>query len=326
MNPSRRLLVLLIGAGFALGACAAQSGGDRRANGAGSKLPTSTVAADPSVFDYDAGAPLDATSVPAEGTDAAALEEITYTTFDGATVPALLALPTAGDGPFPCIVTEGGFGSDRHAVGFEDAVSRGFGVFSIDQRNAGDRGIEADLEAAGMDPDLLLDMLRGTVIDLRRGLDYLETRVECDPDRIGYLGFSFGGFIGSLLAGADERVQAPVLVVSGADWQLFIEESDALLTGIEYDPQAAAHAVEVLDPIDPKRWVGRISPRPVLMIWGNADEAIPPVVAKALHDAANEPKTVLEYDGGHALEDPDAQVKVFTAVNDWFDEHLGSRS
>jgi hypothetical protein len=59
--------------------------------------------------------------------------------------------------------------------------------------------------------------------------------------------------MGSLLAGVDQRVQATVLVVSGADWRLFIEKSDALLPGIETNPAAAEHAVEVLDRVDPKR-------------------------------------------------------------------------
>jgi fermentation-respiration switch protein FrsA (DUF1100 family) len=68
--------------------------------------------------------------------------------------------------------------------------------------------------------------------------------------------------------------------------------------------------------------VGRISPRPVMMVWGDEDTAIPPAVARALHHAANEPKTVLRFHGGHLLERLDEQARVFDAINTWLDAHL----
>ena len=127
----------------------------------------------------------------------------------------------------------------------EGFVALGFGVFSIDSRRSGDRGRPGELEEAGADPVALEAMLRGTVVDLRRGIDYLLHRGECHPRRIGYVGLSMGGFLGSMLAGVDERVAAPVLVVSGADWRVFLEGSDALLSGVEADAAALEHAVAV---------------------------------------------------------------------------------
>lgn len=325
-SPTRTVVALALAG--ALVACAGKAGSDARPRVNGSTppaAPATTLPVDSALFDYDASAPLEATSEHSDGTEHADVDLVSYVAHDGATVPGALALPKEGGAPFACIVAEGGVGSslDDNLTLVDDAAANGFGVFTIGQRNSAGRGTPAELDAAQNDPVLLAAMLRDTVIDLRRGLDYLQTREECDPERIGYVGLSFGGFLGSLLAGADERVQAPVLVVSGADWRTFIAESDALMAGLEYGgPDVVDAAVAALDPVDPKYWIGRISPRPVLMIYGTEDEAIPPVVARQLHAAANEPKTVLQFEGDHYLSEPDDYLRVRDGIYEWFVEHL----
>src|SRR5437773_1469191 len=56
-----------------------------------------------------------------------------------------------------------------------------------------------------------------TVVDLRRGVDYLETVPEVDAKRVGYYGVSMGGILGGIAAGLDSRFRAPALVVAGGD-------------------------------------------------------------------------------------------------------------
>ena len=48
--------------------------------------------------------------------------------------------------------------------------------------------------------------------DDRRTVDYLGTRPEVDPDRIGCVGLSVGGYRSALLAAVDERIRAAVAV------------------------------------------------------------------------------------------------------------------
>lgn len=50
------------------------------------------------------------------------------------------------------------------------------------------------------------------VWDDRRTIDYLQSRPEVDPERIGCVGLSVGGYRSALLAAADERVRAAVTV------------------------------------------------------------------------------------------------------------------
>jgi fermentation-respiration switch protein FrsA (DUF1100 family) len=58
-------------------------------------------------------------------------------------------------------------------------------------------------------------------------------------------------------------------------------------------------AVRTLQPFDVARWVARISPRPVMLVNGKKDPAVPVVDALNLAAAARDPKTVVIHDGGH---------------------------
>ena len=54
------------------------------------------------------------------------------------------------------------------------------------------------------------------IIDLRRAVDLLASRSDVDPERIAYLGVSYGGMMGGLLASIEDRLQAYVLIVGDA--------------------------------------------------------------------------------------------------------------
>ncbi len=112
-----------------------------------------------------------------------------------------------------------------------------------------------------------------------------------------------GGFMGSMLIGADTRIKAAVFLVSGADWRLWLSKSYVPLGGNLSGARLKA-AVRRLDPIDPKHWIGRAAGRPVFMAAGRLDDATPIASARALHRAARQPKQVLIYNGGHDMEEP----------------------
>lgn len=71
--------------------------------------------------------------------------------------------------------------------------------------------------------------------------------------------------------------------------------------------------------IAPEKWVGRISPRPVVVISALDDESIPRESVEALHRALGEPSEIIWMRGGHVLPDRDEIILritdlVFTRV------------
>mgnify|MGYP001245841777 CR=1 FL=1 len=65
---------------------------------------------------------------------------------------------------------------------------------------------------------------------------------------------------------------------------------------------------------DPVKYVGQIAPRPVLIQNGDADTVIPERCARALQEAAREPKTVKWYKGDHLGKTRDLDIPLVTAV------------
>ncbi|MGH2950852.1 MAG: alpha/beta hydrolase family protein [Solirubrobacterales bacterium] len=278
-------------------------------------------------FAYDRDRPLRADEdVVGSGLGVVA-EDIDFQSFDGELVPATLLSETEGSSRKPCVLFVPGLGNpltvaQRLALAL---VGTGYRALTVEPRFHGSRTAGVSAEQAARNPQLLAQMLRGSVIDLRRALDYLVDRDLCIEDEAAYVGLSFGGILGALLAGADARIGAAALVVAGGDWRAFVEESDVqvlLPEGIDTEaPERFETALELLEPLDPVRWIGRAAPRPVLMINGTEDQVVPRESATALHEAAREPKQVFWFEGSHNpfVEAPADEVgdEISKFLDDW---------
>ncbi len=53
------------------------------------------------------------------------------------------------------------------------------------------------------------------VKDFKRCIDYLETRQDIDSKRLAYLGYSWGGILGSIIPAVEERLKASILALGG---------------------------------------------------------------------------------------------------------------
>jgi len=53
--------------------------------------------------------------------------------------------------------------------------------------------------------------------------------------------------------------------------------------------------------LGPEQWVGRISPRPVIIINARQDPSFPASSIEALHKAANEPYEIIWTEGTHIM-------------------------
>ena len=75
----------------------------------------------------------------------------------------------------------------------------------------------ADLEAMhpGADSYQFTEYLIQLVKDLKRSIDYLETRPEIDSQKLAYLGFSWGGLWSNIIPAVEERLKVCMTIVGG---------------------------------------------------------------------------------------------------------------
>ena len=264
-------------------------------------------------YEYDKDIPLQDSVRLVNDTTDYTLFYLTYRSVHDAEVSGLLSLPAKGKAPFPTVILLHGLG-DRKTVDYiEDGnkyfLDAGYAVLRLDISNHGDRlKYDYDFDLTAGYRYWTRDIISQTVFDLRRAVDFIYTRDELDPGRIGYYGISLGGIIGTIFCSVEERVQVPVIVLAGGSLNLMFG-MDALSDDTK----------DYLSIIDPINFVEMISPRPLLMINAENDDVVPPITSKLLFKAAKEPKEIIWYPAKHH----DLPIKkVYHYGIRWFNEYL----
>lgn len=137
------------------------------------------------------------------------------------------------------------------------------------------------------------------VQDIRRSVDYLQTRPDIDHARFAYLGLSAGAVIAPMALATEQRFQAAVLAVGGLEQAHPFPEADAF----QFAPRAHT---------------------PVLMLNGRYDLAFnPDTSARPLLNAfgaAPADKRLALVEAGHAMVGFPATTKESLG---WLDRYLG---
>ena len=268
-------------------------------------------------YDYDMDLPLlDSARLLKDTTDHC-LFCLTYRSVHDKEVTGLLSVPKQGERPLPTILLMHGLG-DRKTVDYIEEGNRylldaGYAVLRLDISNHGDRfRYDYDFDLTEGYRYWTRDLVVQTVFDLRRAVDFIQTREELDARRIGYMGISLGGIIGGIFCSVDERVEVPVLLLAGGNLNLMYREK-----ALSRDTR------EFLSVIDPVNYIAGISPRPLLMINAEQDDVIPPVMSRLLFKAAKKPKEIIWHPSGHH----DLPVdEAYTEGIQWFDKYLKDAS
>jgi hypothetical protein len=107
-------------------------------------------------------------------------------------------------------------------------------------------------------------LLTLNIWDMKRCIDYLETRPEVDPGRIGMMGLSTGGTMTAFTAAADSRIRAADVICYVNPWAAF---------GIDRANFCGAQIVpDIYRYFDTDEIAGLIAPRPLLLEMGMYDE------------------------------------------------------
>jgi dienelactone hydrolase len=222
--------------------------------------------------------PLNAKVLGTTQADGFRIEKILYESQPNFPVTALLYLPDAKQQKLPAIVVAPGHGFTGKTTDYTFASTfarNGFAVLSYDPIGQGERLQYPDpadasktlLKAstgehgeAGLQPTLIGDALARTFAwDGIRAVDYLTSRPEIDPNRIGAFGCSGGGTMTALLGALDTRVHSIAVAC-------YITSFDALLPSIGPQDSEQSTPNFIASGLDFPDWVELAAPRPYAII------------------------------------------------------------
>ena len=222
----------------------------------------------------------------------------------GARMSAFLFLPKRGTPPFQALVHFPGSGA-IHQRSSENLRTTGFSFFLKSGRAVLYPVYAGTFERGGA---LLTDLPSETAAyrdyvlkwskELRRSIDYLETRDDIDAQRLAYWGTSWGGRMGPIMLAVEDRFRAAMLYVAGLKFQRGLPEAD------------------------PFNFVGRVRV-PLLMLNGEYDFFFPKETSQRplfeLLGTPAEHKRWEVYPGGHSV----PQTVLIQQTLSWLDRYLG---
>jgi dienelactone hydrolase len=287
---------------------------------AAAATPSKTV----HLFDYDSHQPLELHDKSLKEFGCGVIHDITYLSPSGSLVSAYQIVPS-GKGPFAAVVF-GHWGNGTRGEFIPEAKTYACaGVISVLPDYSWERPrpwYSAIDDFAHPDSDRRTRI--ATVIEMRRAIDLLLSRTDVDPNRVAYIGHSFGAQWGAILTAVDRRLKATVLMAGAA------EEADLLLRSD--NPQLAELRatlpkgqletyLNVLEDLNAINYVRYAEPTPLLLQFANFEQYFNRASMERYAAAATEPKTVLFYDSAHELNDPQATKDRF----DWLAKRLALR-
>ena len=176
-------------------------------------------------------------------------------------------------------------------------VLEGRALFSVALEGYLDRPLPKDFQIPSGESAEYGELVAGRATDLRRGLDYLETRAEVDVSRTALVAPSAGGGVGIIVAAVEPRYRSVVVLGCGVR---VIEEA-----------------------VVPAARRSNFAPRiraPKLMVQGKYDESVSyESEALPLFNLFSEPKRLHLYEGGHMQSTND----MVATLSPWLAETLG---
>ena len=135
------------------------------------------------------------------------------------------------------------------------------------------------------------------VLDVEAALEALSRDPRTRGLPVGCYGVSMGGAVALLAAARCHSIRAVAVDSAYADLGEAIARTQWLTYHIPRIPlgQAVVWGTEIrlrcrLKALSPEGVIGRIAPRPVLVIHGGKDKGVPPEQGRRLYEAAREPR------------------------------------
>ena len=145
----------------------------------------------------------------------------------------------------------------------------------------------------------LLDMVPSTIL----ATDYLFSRCDVDTTKLVILGYSFGAPFVPAIVAHDRRAAVAAMVYGGGELTSMIRHNVARYESVWLSELVGRLGGVLLHPLEPMKYVDRISPTPLVMINGTNDEQIPRYNTELFFNAAREPKKLIWLESQHVHPD-----------------------
>lgn len=221
------------------------------------------------------------------------IEKVIFESLPGVFVTANVYLPAQTGRRYPAVLAPSGHtqeGKPEPQVLAANLAMQGYVVLTFDPIGQGEReqtylpqlgralsggGGNEHLELGARSRLMGASVARYFIHDAMRGIDYLQSRGDVDPDRIGVVGCSGGGAITAYVAALDPRVK---VAAAGC----FINSFRTLFTGPTADsemslPRFLANGLDWADIFE------LAAPRPMLMM-ATEEDYFPPAGARAVYE------------------------------------------
>ena len=241
------------------------------------------------IFDYDAKAPVEFQEHNRETVEGAIVADVSYASPKGGRVPAYLVTPP-GRGPFAAVLFMHWGQGDRTEFLAEAVRFAKSGVVSL-MIDAPYRRPDAKEFAFIADATAERDMFIQLVVDLRRGVDVLLAQTGVDASRVAYVGHSLGATWGGALAGVEKRIGSFVLMGGLPRVSDVLGESPfARQLQKSFKREQLQAYADMLEPIDPERFVGHAEKGRILFQFALHDRFISARAAADYEKAAAAPQ------------------------------------
>jgi len=251
--------------------------------------------------------------------------DVSWNAPDGTPIEGVLCTP-AGTGPFPLVldVHGGPIGAYQRGWGMRSRavpllVSRGYAVLLPNPRGSSGRGQQFAAAVVG-------DMGGADTYDYLSGIDAMIERGIADPERIGTMGVSYGGFMSAWLVTQDQRFKAAVAGSPVTEWYSFTFTTNIPRWGLWFldnaDPEETGNQAHTRSPV----MHASKARTPTLLTAGARDGCTPAGQAREFYQALTghgvDSELVIYPEEGHGVRRFPAVTDYLTRLVTWFERYM----